>query len=65
MRQLLANDEMMKETNSDLATKLATERENLDKLRTEKIKLEETLSRLTVDFKDDTDAVKDQDEILA
>ena len=56
---------MIKATNDDISNKFRAEKENYDQLMTSKMEIEEKLKRLTEDFKDDTQVVTDQDELLA
>ena len=54
IKELLANEEMIKATNDDISNKFRAEKENYDQLMTSKMEIEEKLKRLTEDFKDDT-----------
>ena len=56
---------MIKATNDDISNKFRAEKENYDQLMTSKMEIEEKLKRLTEDFKEDTQVVTDQDELLA
>jgi len=57
VKELLANDEMIKATNEDISSKMRTERDNYDNLLRDKMELEERLARLKVVFEIDTEAV--------
>jgi len=65
IKNLLANEEMIKATNEDIQHKLRTERENYDSLLRDKMETEERLARLTVTLKLDTEVVEEQDKLLA
>lgn len=65
IKELLANDEMIKAANEDLQNKLRTEIENYDNLLRDKMELEERLARCRVIFEIDTEAVNEQDALLA
>lgn len=65
VKELLANDEMIKATNEDIQNKLRAEKDNYDNLLRDKMELEERLARLKVVFEIDTEAVAEQDELLA
>lgn len=65
IKELIANEEMAKATNDDIAMKLLTERENYDKLMTDKIELVEKLARKTEQLAIDTKEVDEQDKLLA
>ena len=56
---------MIKATNEDIQNKLRAEKDNYDNLMREKMELEERLGRLKVILEIDTEAVKEQDELLA
>ena len=56
---------MIKATNDDISNKFRAEKENYDQLMTSKMEIEEKLKRLNEDFKEDTQVVTDQDELLA
>ena len=62
---MLANEEMIKQTNEDIQNKFRSERENYDQLTKEKMELEERLKRLNEELKLDTETVGEQDELLA
>ena len=65
IKELLANEEMIKATNDDISNKFRAEKENYDQLLKDKMEIEEKLKRLTEDFKEDTQVVADQDALLA
>ena len=65
IKELLANEEMIKATNDDIANKFRAEKENYDQLLKDKMEIEEKLKRLKEDFKEDTEVVTDQDALLA
>lgn len=65
IKELLANEEMIKATNDDISNKFRAEKENYDQLMTSKMEIEEKLKRLNEDFSEDTRVVTDQDELLA
>lgn len=65
IKELLANEEMIKATNDDISNKFRAEKENYDQLMTSKMEIEEKLTRLNADFQDDTQVVTDQDALLA
>ena len=65
IKELLANEEMIKATNDDISNKFRAEKENYDQLLKDKMEIEEKLKRLTEDFKEDTQVVTDQDALLA
>ena len=65
IKELLANEEMIKATNDDISNKFRAEKENYDQLMTSKMEIEEKLKRLNEDFSEDTKVVTDQDELLA
>ena len=56
---------MFKVAIEDIQNKLREERENHDTLLKGKIEITEQLSRLTEEFKKDTETVEDQDALLA
>ena len=57
VKELLANDEMIKATNEDIQNKLRAEKDNYDQLLRDKMELEERLARLKVVLEIDTEAV--------
>ena len=57
VKELLANDEMIKATNEDIHNKLRAEKDNYDQLLRDKMELEERLARLKVVLELDTEAV--------
>lgn len=57
VKELLANDEMIKATNEDIHNKLRAEKDNYDQLLRDKMELEERLARLKVVLEIDTEAV--------
>ena len=59
IKELLANEEMIKATNDDISNKFRAEKENYDQLLKDKMEIEEKLKRLTEDFKEDTTVVTD------
>ena len=65
IKELLANEEMVKATNDDLKNKLRNEKENYDNLLTDKMMKEEQLLRLREELKIDTAVVDEQDLLLA
>ena len=65
MKELLGEEEIIKQTNDDLQNKLNTEIENYDNLLREKIEIEEKLKRKVEELKKDTEVVEEQDKILA
>ena len=65
IKELLANEEMIKATNDDISNKFRAEKENYDQLMTSKMEIEEKLKRLNEDFSEDTKVVTDQDDLLA
>ena len=65
IKELLANEEMIKAANEDIMNKLRAEKETYDNILTDKMKLHETLERLQEEFKLDTETVKEQDALLA
>ena len=65
IKDLLANEEMIKATNEDINNKLRTERENYDQLLRDKIELKEKLHRKTTQLENDTKIVEEQDKLLA
>jgi len=65
VKELLANEEMIKASNEDIQNKLRAEKEQYDTLHEDKIQLSETLARLTEELKDDTKVVDEQDKQLA
>ena len=65
IKELLANEEMIKATNDDISNKFRAEKENYDQLMTSKMEIEEKLKRLNEDFSEDTRVVTDQDALLA
>ena len=65
VKELLANDEMIKATNEDIHNKLRAEKDNYDQLLRDKMELEERLARLKVVLELDTEAVTEQDALLA
>ena len=65
MKELLVNEENIKAEYEDYCNKLHAEIENYDNMLYDKMKLFETLERLDVDLKDDTETVKTQDALLA
>lgn len=64
MKELLANEEMIKATNEDYMNKFRGERDNYDQLLKDRIELEEKLTRLQEDLRLDTEAVDAQDVLL-
>lgn len=65
MKELLGEEEIIKQTNDDLQNKLNTEIENYDNLLREKIEIEEKLKRKVEELKKDTEVVEEQEKILA
>ncbi len=61
IKELLANDEMIKAENEDMQNKFRSEKETYDNLLSDKMELEEKLKRLNVEFADDTKVVTEQD----
>ena len=64
-KELLANDELIKQTNADLCQKLTDEKTNFNRLQEGRIRVEETLKRTQEVLAIDTEEVKEQDLILA
>ena len=65
VKELLANDEMIKANSEDIQNKLRAEKDNYDQLLRDKMELEEKLARLKVVLGIDTEAVTEQDSLLA
>ena len=57
IKELLANEEMIKATNEDIINKLRAEKETYDNMLSDTMKLEESLTRLDAEFKIDTKVV--------
>ena len=57
IKELLADDEMTKQSAEDFNNKFRSQKENYDLLLREKMELEERLSRLNEEFKFDTATV--------
>ena len=57
VKELLANDEMIKANSEDIQNKLRAEKDNYDQLLRDKMELEEKLARLKVVLEIDTEAV--------
>lgn len=64
IKELLANDEMIKAENDDMQNKFRAEKENYDNLLRDKMELVERLARLNVELADDTKVVEEQDKLL-
>lgn len=57
IKELLANEEMIKATNEDIINKLRAEKETYDNMLSDTMCLEESLTRLDAEFKIDTKVV--------
>lgn len=64
IKELLANEEMIKTNNEDIQNKFRSEKENYDNLLRDKMEITEQLARKTVELEEDTKIVAEQQKLL-